>query len=105
MELNNRNSNQNNESYQERGKSKNKIEIPQVNLPKSGSIKGLGEKYTPDLFTGGGSLSIPIVVSPGRSGFQPELNIKYSSGTGNGIFGLGWGFLYLKYPEKQMVMD
>ncbi len=92
MEFNNRNSNQNNESNQENGVSKHGIEIPQINLPKSGSIHGLGEKFSPDLFTGTGNLSIPIYASPGRSGFQPELNITYSSGNGNGIFGLGWNF-------------
>jgi hypothetical protein len=29
-------------------------------------------------------------VSPGRSGFGPDLSIVYDSGSGNGPFGLGW---------------
>ena len=40
--------------------------------------------------TGKGSLSILIFVSPGRSGFSPQLTLNYDSGAGNGSFGLGW---------------
>jgi RHS repeat-associated protein len=62
-----------------------------LSLPKGGgSIKGLGEKFQPDLHTGTGNFSIPITVPPGRSDFQPELSLNYSTGSGNGPFGLGW---------------
>jgi len=40
--------------------------------------------------TGTGSLTLPIHVSPGRSGFGPELSLSYDSGSGQGPFGLGW---------------
>jgi hypothetical protein len=33
---------------------------------------------------------VPIVTSPGRSGFGPDLSLSYDSGSGNGPFGFGW---------------
>jgi RHS repeat-associated protein len=64
---------------------------PAVSLPKGGgAIQGIGEKFDINPVTGTGSLSIPIAVSPGRSGFSPQLSLSYDSGAGNGIFGLGW---------------
>jgi len=33
---------------------------------------------------------VPIYVSPGRSGFGPQLSLSYDSGASNGAFGLGW---------------
>lgn len=55
-----------------------------------GAIKGLGETFSPDLHTGTGNLSIPIALPPGRNGLQPGLSLSYSTGEGNGAFGLGW---------------
>lgn len=34
--------------------------------------------------------SIPLDLPPGTRGFVPALHLQYSSGTGNGIFGVGW---------------
>ena len=50
----------------------------------------LGETFAADLFTGTGHLSLPLSLPPGRGGFQPELTLEYSTGQGNGVFGLGW---------------
>lgn len=62
-----------------------------ISNPKGGGAQsGLGEKFSPDLFTGTGNFSVPIAVPPGRNGFQPELTLGYSSGNGNGVFGMGW---------------
>ena len=62
-----------------------------INNPKGGGAQsGLGEKFSPDLFTGTGNFSVPIAVSPGRNGFQPDLSLSYSTGNGNGVFGMGW---------------
>lgn len=62
-----------------------------ISLPKGGgAIKGIGEKFQPNLFSGTGNFSIPIFTSPGRSGFGPQLTLQYSTGNGNGPFGLGW---------------
>ena len=62
-----------------------------ISLPKGGgAIAGLGETFSPDLFTGTGNFSVPIAVPPGRNGFQPQLSLVYSTGNGISPFGLGW---------------
>jgi RHS repeat-associated protein len=62
-----------------------------LSLPKGGgAIAGIGEKFGPDLQTGTGNLSVPIGLPSGRNGFDPKLQLLYSSGSGNGPFGLGW---------------
>jgi RHS repeat-associated protein len=62
-----------------------------ISRPKGGgAIKGLGETFSPDLHTGTGNLSMPIAVPSGRGGFQPDVTLVYSSGQGNGPFGMGW---------------
>jgi len=62
-----------------------------ISHPKGGgAIKGLGETFSPDLHTGTGNLSVPIAVPAGRAGVQPDLTLAYSTGQGNGAFGLGW---------------
>src|SRR5512134_1418270 len=62
-----------------------------ISLPKGGgALHGMGEKFSPDLFTGTGNFTVPISLPPGRNGFQPQLNLVYSTGNGNGFFGLGW---------------
>ena len=64
---------------------------PAIVLPKGGgAISGMGEKFAANPVTGTGSLSVPIAVTPGRSGFGPQLTLSYNSGSGSGIFGLGW---------------
>ncbi len=64
-----------------------------ISLPKGGGAQaGLGEKFSPDLHTGTGNFSVPIALPPGRNGFQPQLNLSYSTGNGNGPLGLGWNF-------------
>lgn len=62
-----------------------------ITLPSGGgALSGIGEKFAPDLYTGTGNFSVPIAVPPGRNGFQPDLNLVYSTGNGNSCFGLGW---------------
>ncbi|OAL53574.1 SpvB domain-containing protein, partial [Pyrenochaeta sp. DS3sAY3a] len=64
---------------------------PSISLPKGGgAIRDIGEKFTANPATGTASLSVPIAASPARSGVGPQLSISYSSGQGNGPFGLGW---------------
>src|SRR5262245_18149252 len=63
-----------------------------ISLPRGGgALAGIGEKFAPDLHTGTGNFTVPIAVPPGRNGFQPQLTLAYSTGNGNGPFGLGWG--------------
>jgi RHS repeat-associated protein len=62
-----------------------------ISLPKGGgALSGIGEKFSPDLHTGTGNFSIPLELPSGRNGFQPKLQLAYSTGAPNGPFGLGW---------------
>ena len=36
------------------------------------------------------TFALPLEVPPGRAGIAPALSLDYSSGTGNGIAGVGW---------------
>ena len=73
------------------GKTKsNAIEVPSISLPKGGgAIKGIDEKFSVNAVNGTSSFSIPLPFTPAR-GATPALSLSYSSGVGNGIFGLGW---------------
>jgi RHS repeat-associated protein len=65
--------------------------LPAISLPKGGgAIRGMGEKFAANPVTGTGSMTIPIAISPGRSGFGPQLSLSYDSGAGNGPYGFGW---------------
>jgi RHS repeat-associated protein len=67
------------------------VAAPQISLPKGGgAISGIGEKFTANPVTGTGSLTVPLALSPGRSGFGPQFSLSYNSGAANGPFGLGW---------------
>lgn len=69
----------------------NKSALDRICLPKGGGAqRGLGEKLAPDPFTGAGQFSVPIDLPPGRNGFTPKLELRYSTGKGNSPFGLGW---------------
>src|SRR5689334_10068993 len=62
-----------------------------ISLSKGGgALHGIGETFSPDLHTGTGNFTVPIALPPGRNGFEPQLNLVYSTGNGNGPFGLGW---------------
>jgi len=70
--------------------SQTKITTTEVSLPKGGgAIQGIGETFQANEFTGTAALSIPIPTTPCR-GFEPQLSVEYSSGSGNGTFGLGF---------------
>jgi RHS repeat-associated protein len=62
-----------------------------ISLPKGGgALQGIGEKFAPDLHTGTGNFTVPIALPTGRNSFQPHFSLSYSTGNGNGPFGLGW---------------
>lgn len=64
---------------------------PSVTLPKGGgAIHGMGEKFDVAPSTGASNASLPIHTSGSRDGLEPHLELRYSSGAGNGPFGLGW---------------
>lgn len=69
-----------------------KVGVPAISLPKGGgAIRGIGETFQANPVTGTATMSVPVSISPGRSGFGPQLALSYDSGAGNGPFGLGWG--------------
>lgn len=75
--------------------------LPGLTVPKGGgSIRGIGEKFAANPVTGSGSMTVPIAVSPGRAGFDPQLSLSYDSGTGNGPFGFGWSLSVPKISRK-----
>ncbi|NER46040.1 MAG: hypothetical protein F6J92_04995 [Symploca sp. SIO1A3] len=77
-----------------------KIRASQVALPKGGgAIQGIGETFQSEEFTGTAGLSIPIPTTPSR-GLEPQLSLSYSSGAGNGIFGLGFSLSIPKVSRK-----
>jgi hypothetical protein len=56
-----------------------------ISLPKGGgALRGIGETFSPDLHTDTGNFTVPIALPPGRNSFQPQLNLVYSTGNGNG---------------------
>ncbi len=62
-----------------------------ISLPSGGgALRGIGETFSPDLFTGTGNFTTPLELPPGRNGLRPELSLGYSTGQRNGAFGLGW---------------
>src|SRR4030095_14525368 len=73
------------------GKTKsNSIEVPSIALPKGGgAIKSIDEKFAVNAVNGTASFSISLPVATSR-GATPSLTLSYNSGSGNGIFGLGW---------------
>jgi RHS repeat-associated protein len=80
------------------------LALPTVTLPKGGgAVRGIDEKLTVALATGGASLSIPIPASPGRQGFGPSLSLTYGSGTGNGPFGMGWDLTVPSVTRKTSI--
>ena len=77
--------------------------LPSLSLPKGGgAIRDIGEKFSANPVTGTGTMTIPAGVSPGRSGFGPEIKLSYNSGAGNGPFGFGWS---MSLPEVTRKTD
>ena len=66
------------------------IKAQTINMPSGGgSIRGVGEAFETNPFTGAGSFTIPLPVTAAR-GFEPKLSLNYNSGDGNSEFGLGF---------------
>lgn len=76
------------------------LPITTPTLPKGGgAITGIGETFQQHEFTGTAGMSIPIHTSACR-GFEPHLSDDYSSGSGNGVFGIGWGLAIPNISRK-----
>lgn len=48
------------------------------------------DEVTVDESSGTVRLSIPVELPPGPNGQQPDVSLRYSSGGGNGLAGVGW---------------
>jgi hypothetical protein len=66
------------------------ISPPVIELPKGGgAIKTIDEKFSVNAVNGTSSFSFPLPFSPAGA-MSPNLSLSYNSGSGNGIFGMGW---------------
>lgn len=54
-----------------------------------GALRGISEPFKSQPFSGGGGFSIPF-GTPDARGVAPGITLAYSSGAGNGLFGLGF---------------
>lgn len=71
--------------------SKGSISVQSISFPQGeGAIRGTGETFQTNPFSGTAGLSVPIMASPCR-GFAPQLQLAYGTGSGNGPWGMGWG--------------
>lgn len=69
----------------------NNHQVPSLTLPKGGgALKGIDEKFEVNAVNGTNNISVPLPISSARNDFSPALSLQYNSGSGNGIFGLGW---------------
>lgn len=67
------------------------LSVPQITLPKGGgSIRSIDEKFSVNAANGTAGCSFSFPFSLSRNEFMPSMALSYSSGSGNGIFGLGW---------------
>jgi len=57
---------------------------------KIGDGQGPGGGFTVNQSTGEGTMTIPLKVTPGRNGIEPNLNLVYSSNGENTWCGKGW---------------
>lgn len=55
-----------------------------------GGLRSLGERFQPDLLRGTGGYEVPLTVPAGPGESRPDLSLRYSTGLGNGPFGMGW---------------
>jgi hypothetical protein len=83
------------------GKTKsNAIEVPSITLPQGGgALKGIDEKFSVNAVNGTAGFSIPLPFAKAR-GVTPLINLSYNSGSGNGIFGLGWNLSLASIKRK-----
>jgi RHS repeat-associated protein len=80
---------------------KSDLQIPTIELPKGGgALKSIDEKFQVNAANGTASLSVPLPISKTRSEFRPPLSLGYNSGSGNGVFGLGWSLTHASIQRR-----
>src|SRR5690242_19543605 len=68
--------------------------------PGGGGVAPLGDRFQPDLVRGSGSYAVPIRCPQGPNEQTPSLSLTYSTGSGNGPFGLGWRLNTLRIERR-----
>ncbi len=77
------------------------LTAPSIVPPKGGgALRGIGEKFQAIPSTGTATLEIPVISPASRGSSTPQLSLRYSSGSGNGPFGLGWSLTLLTISRK-----
>lgn len=62
-----------------------------TDLPSGGGgVTPLGDRFQPDLVRGTGNYSVPLHLPKGPNELQPSFQLSYSTGGGDGPFGVGW---------------
>lgn len=90
----------NNNSEAKSASTGEEIKAASLSFPKGGgAIKGLGDSFQANAFSGTGSYAIPITLTPAR-GFEPGLSLNYESGAGNDVFGLGFSVAVPKVSRQ-----
>lgn len=74
------------------GNDKSGVTSQSISVPKgAGTIQGMGESFSSDPSTGIATFSVPFSLPAARGGAQPSLGLSYSSASGAGLAGMGWG--------------
>jgi RHS repeat-associated protein len=77
------------------------IDIPQLQLPRGGgALRGIDEKFAVNSSNGTASLTIQLPLTPNRDAYTPKVDLTYSSGAGNGPFGMGWSLGFASIQRK-----
>lgn len=63
-------------------------------------IAPLGDRFQPDFVRGSGSYAVPLALPAGPNDLKPALSLTYSTGSGNGPFGLGWRLDLLRIERR-----
>jgi RHS repeat-associated protein len=89
------------DSHQDSVYSQDDLNIPTIELPKGGgALKSIDEKFQVNPANGTVSLSVPLPLSKTRRDFAPSLSLSYNSGSGNGVFGLGWSLSHATIQRR-----
>jgi RHS repeat-associated protein len=72
-----------------------------LNLPSGGgSVSGSGSSFSVDLNTGTLTAGLDLELPSGPNGIKPPISLQYSSGAGDGPFGIGWSLGTLTILRK-----
>jgi RHS repeat-associated protein len=69
-------------------------------LPQGSGVSPLGDRFEPDLVRGSGTYAISFPLPRGPNNLQPSLGLSYSTGSGNGPFGMGWRVGLLRIERR-----